>query len=438
MEKLNTLVIALLFCAAVTRAQEIYDKPEIGKPIANVHFENVQYYAKKSLSLKEFRGKWLFLDFWYTGCIVSVRSLNHIDELQKKFKDNVQFLMVCINIKKYNAESAFSKMTKRYGFQLPAAFDSTLSDQWDIHSMPHIVIVDPQGIVYAITPGNDFTENKIRDLINGKKPHFYKRKDGINSFDISKFPGTPDSALVYRSILTRWRGEGGGSSDIYEHVKWLPRNRDRGIVLRQCSLSALYKFAYWGRTYHNAKRINDALAYPSPIIEVSDNTPFLEGEKPGDSTHVRYNYNLAVPSARGSDPEFIKHVFQQELKNAFGYDVQLEKRKVEVYRLLAKPAAIEKLKTKGGQPYMFSSPAGLELKNMSMSTLCSLIIYPLSTSDRIFIEENETGYSGNIDIKIDAITTNFEDVQTELKKHGFEIVKEPVEMNVIVIRDPKI
>src|ERR1041385_1425866 len=102
MKKLSMLAIALLFFAAVTYAQAIYDKPEIGKPIANVHFDNVQYFAKRSLSLKELRGKWVLLDFWHTGCKANVKTLEEVNELQKEFKNEIQFVMVCTNNKKYD------------------------------------------------------------------------------------------------------------------------------------------------------------------------------------------------------------------------------------------------------------------------------------------------------------------------------------------------
>jgi hypothetical protein len=38
--------------------------PEVGKPCPDFTLNNVAYYSKKKVSLNDFKGKWLILDFW--------------------------------------------------------------------------------------------------------------------------------------------------------------------------------------------------------------------------------------------------------------------------------------------------------------------------------------------------------------------------------------
>jgi hypothetical protein len=424
--KKSILITILFFLTTTTRAQQM---PEVGKSLPDIYFDNVQYYAKKSVSSKDFRGKWLFLNFWYSGCSSDVKSLHEVDALQKQFKNDIQFFMICMNEKRYHSEFAFTKLTERYKFTLPAAFDSTLHMRWKIWSVPYIVVVDPLGIVRGITNGQDVTSQKIKDLVDGKNVSFHKRRNGT-TYDAGKLPGTADSTLVYRFILTKWKGEWGGSSNLDRYVESPPDLRSRGIQAVDILLADLYAMAYWGFYGRKVVDTKQGLIFPLPIIEVRNDSLFRT------SDINEYTFNLSVRPDRNQDIEFIKHTLQGELKNAFGYEVVLEKRKMEVWRLLAKPGALEKLKSKGGTKKLFYSPAGMELQNAPISLLCKNVIDNLASPDRIFIDKNETGYDGNIDIRIDAIMTDLDDVQAVLKKHGLGLVKEPAEVNVIVIRDP--
>ncbi|HVX01223.1 MAG TPA: hypothetical protein VHA52_12435, partial [Candidatus Babeliaceae bacterium] len=50
---------------------------------------------------------------------------------------------------------------------------------------------------------------------------------------------------------------------------------------------------------------------------------------------------------------------------------------------------------------------------------------------------DDTHYSGRVNIKIDALLTDLDAVNLELKKFGLEIVREPRTIDMLVIKDHK-
>lgn len=50
---------------------------------------------------------------------------------------------------------------------LPVAYDSTLFHKIDIYTCPYLIIIDPAGVVKAIT--NFISSNELKALLNGEK-----------------------------------------------------------------------------------------------------------------------------------------------------------------------------------------------------------------------------------------------------------------------------
>src|SRR5258706_6329974 len=140
--------------------------PQIGKQCPDFNLKNIQNFNRSQSSLKQFRNKWLILDFWTFGCVVCFESFPKIDEFQKDFAEKVQFILVGLNNKR--ARLVFDKFRKHYNLQLAVAYDNILFNQFSIESVPHIVVIDPHGIVRAIT--YSLSKNNFEDLLKGKDP----------------------------------------------------------------------------------------------------------------------------------------------------------------------------------------------------------------------------------------------------------------------------
>jgi thiol-disulfide isomerase/thioredoxin len=427
-------------------------KPEVGYACPDFGLTRVTHYSKKQVSLADFRGKWLFLDFWFTGCTSCINSLPKISQLQEQFQDKIQFLLIGINDRKNNSniELLFEKLAKKQQLNIASAYDSILAAQWEIYTMPHIVIIDPQGIVKHITNGRDMNYAKIKDLVEGKTVSFQAkdiiRSDfGADDHTLSKRSG--DETLIYRSVLTRWNGEKQNSGyPIDAFVLNYPQNLDilrQGWSVAMIPLYGLYNYAYLGRwiwTSNNPDYYGNV--YHKPILQMQDSSLFIYDYQfeLGKGT---YNYNLTLPPEKVTK-EYLMQEIQTNLKSAFGYEVSIEMRLMPVWNLVVSAGHEKKLITKGGHPdngvidsktgNRKSIAAGFRIQNQSVPFFLSLLTHIIGEKDLTpFLDK--TGINSNIDIEIEADLTSFEDIRKSLHRYGLDLVKGVKEMKIIIIRD---
>src|SRR5687768_11904824 len=106
MKKITFLAISVLIVfsgfAQTGPPQPYGPQPEIGKPLPDFKLENVTHYKKKKASLNDFKGKWLFLDFWFTGCSACIKSLPKVNAIQNELKDQLTWVMIGENDRKHN------------------------------------------------------------------------------------------------------------------------------------------------------------------------------------------------------------------------------------------------------------------------------------------------------------------------------------------------
>jgi len=149
--------------------------PEVGRRCPEFIFDDVEYYSKKLVTLKDFKGKWLVLDCWNRHCGACIQSMRHIDSLQQLFGDKVQFLLVGYTGSLYTKHSddsiirgLFAKLRIDQNLNIPIAYDSVLFQRFDIGGCPFIVIVDPDGIIRGFT--YKLTAKNVNELMAGRKP----------------------------------------------------------------------------------------------------------------------------------------------------------------------------------------------------------------------------------------------------------------------------
>jgi thiol-disulfide isomerase/thioredoxin len=436
-------ILAILFSLGLlfkSFAQQHH--PEVGKPMPNFVLVNIKHYKTTKASLNDFKGKWLFLDFWFTGCSNCIKSFPKVNAFYSEFKDQLTWILVGKNDTKYNKgiEILFEKLRVKQNLQIPAAYDSVLTESWEIHSMPHIIIVDPEGIVRFITGGRDITSEKIEDLLDGKEVSFYPKDNDYTEFNAEQTSAidkvdASDKKIMYYSVLSKWNGERPAGS--FEVGDYYTDYKKEGFLQTMIPLFGLYDLAYFGRWFWGSDNALYGKAIREPILELKD-TSFFEYDyaKKGAIKGV-YNYNLILPSFSDYSKDSIMEIMRQDLKRVFKYDVSIENRKFPTWKFIATAQAIKSLATKGGEKFVTkgSTAAGFTMVNSPGNLLLRLIGYYIDDYKTPFIDES--GITGNIDFTIDADMTNVDDVRKALKKQGLDLIKEDQEMKVLVIRDPK-
>lgn len=124
----------------------------------------------KDVSLSDFRGKWVILDFWGSWCPWCIKGFPALKEAYTQYQGKVEI----IGIDCRDKEDVWKAAVKRYELPWvqvynPEATAETLYQAYAVNGFPTKVIVSPEGKIANITVGEDpafFT--RLAELVNGK------------------------------------------------------------------------------------------------------------------------------------------------------------------------------------------------------------------------------------------------------------------------------
>ena len=112
----------------------------------------------KEISLSDFRGKWVILDFWGSWCIWCIRGIPELKEAYEKYNGKLEI----IGIDCKESEEAWRAGVQKYQLNWVNLYNpegSSLLAEYGVKGFPTKVIVDPEG--------------KIRNITVGHNPEFY-------------------------------------------------------------------------------------------------------------------------------------------------------------------------------------------------------------------------------------------------------------------------
>ncbi|MCX4963500.1 redoxin domain-containing protein [Streptomyces sp. NBC_00654] len=106
----------------------------------------------KELSLADFRGRTLVLDFWTFCCVNCLHVLDELRELEEKHRDTV--VIIGVHSPKFVHEAehqAVVDAVERYEVHHPVLDDPELATwkQYAVRAWPTLVVIDPEGYVVA-------------------------------------------------------------------------------------------------------------------------------------------------------------------------------------------------------------------------------------------------------------------------------------------------
>ncbi|WP_316799066.1 TlpA disulfide reductase family protein [Pedobacter frigidisoli] len=173
MKKYTYLLILVMSTLQLMAQQNDKEYPEVGKPMPDFKFTNVKYADQKTLTKASFAGKWFVLDGWNRHCSICLHKMPILNQMKAVFKDSVRFLLVGYNGSLYSKagddkaiRELFEMNRKEQDLTLAIAYDSVMFHRFNIGACPFMIIVDPKGIVRAVTTG--FTSADLKNLMNNK------------------------------------------------------------------------------------------------------------------------------------------------------------------------------------------------------------------------------------------------------------------------------
>ncbi|MBD5269509.1 MAG: AhpC/TSA family protein [Bacteroides sp.] len=109
----------------------------------------------KEVSLRDYRGKWVILDFWGSWCIWCIKGFPHLKEVYEANKDRLEV----IGIDCQDTEEAWRAACDKY--QLPwvnvynVTKEGSVDQLYGIQGFPTKIIISPKGKIMNITTGDD-------------------------------------------------------------------------------------------------------------------------------------------------------------------------------------------------------------------------------------------------------------------------------------------
>lgn len=436
--------ISLILCLILgnllllSALQESINYPRTGERCPDFLLTDVQQFHKTAVTLDDFKGKWLILDFWSEYCASCISAFPKMNNIQQTFSGDVQILFIGIPYKDPNTiKKLYDVHRQELDLKIPIVFDEKLAVQFGVGTYPHIVVVDPEGIVRYIT-GGSLSEENVQDIIEGKKvtlrhkynkfeakPYSYYNKD--IPFLVSG-NGGHEQDYLYRSVLAR-------ATEGTPPLRFFPK-QDRLEILG-FPLANLYQYAYIGQISNTLHNLQDRSLYgaywPIAVIEVHDSTLF----SPNTSTKENlFSYSAHLPNkfsdVVGRNTLHFREILKKDLAALFPFTAHLERRMMPCYHLRIDEDKIEQLKSKYEEREIGQTTGrGFLGKKVSLSQIITKLTHSTDYDDTIpMVFEGE-----DIEIDLEYESIYFEDIVQELKNKGIEITNGTREIYVLVIRD---
>ena len=119
----------------------------------------------KEVSLKDFLGKIVYIDFWASWCGPCIYDMKFMDTLKAKFQDEVVFIQISLD-----SDTDWREAIKMYdvkGINLRADEQSTITKNYGVTGIPAYYLIDKKGnfaVSQVSDPSNDEGQELIRQI----------------------------------------------------------------------------------------------------------------------------------------------------------------------------------------------------------------------------------------------------------------------------------
>jgi len=142
---------------------------EPGTPGVNFTFKDIN---GKDVSFSDFKGKYIYIDFWATWCSPCKREIPYLKKLEEKFHGK-DIVFMSVSLDKPKVHKSWKKFVKDEGLtgvQLFStnAFDTPVAKDYKINSIPRFMLFDREGKVIdtdAKRPSNKELETQLKNLL---------------------------------------------------------------------------------------------------------------------------------------------------------------------------------------------------------------------------------------------------------------------------------
>jgi len=427
-------ILFLFLCSTFCAGQEL----TIADKVPNIKLVDNRNEKMGSFMLSDIKAKLIIFDFWGTGSTSCIKAFPKIDSLQRKFGNEIQFILV----NKESVDSTKRFFEKRKQIKppdVPMVMGDTMLDGLFPHLfMPHHVWIDSTKSIKYITDAFNATENTISSFLNGADVNLSFKVDKTIYGDplVGKIPNWTENVIYYSGLSHCISG-----LDIGNAVESTVGAKDPNRISRNCSsVLQLFQTAFAEGDKYNFDPGNTI------ILEVKDKWKFTSPENKDEYgkwlNSNAYYYELVVPPSRSNN---LYKIMQEDLLRYFDVDVRVEKRKIKCLLFVAF-GELTKLRTKGGSPAInFFSMTGDSLRYMYNVPFETLNGWIMRLAIGTGLETPIIGlvkFKGNVDFEMPTTSNNTNEVdlhsiRNALRKYNLGIIERYYTTAVLVIRDKK-
>lgn len=306
MKKVAFIIILLFTVFGISvNAQEsiISESIQLGTAVPDFDIHILTNEGTTKQSIKDFRGKVVILEFWATYCGPCIPAMEHLNKIQQKLHNE----LVVISITDEDRAKVVSFLNKRPTTSLVALdHDKKLNSLFYHQFMPHTILIDPNGVLKAITSPDEITEEVIylaksgAEIVLKTKAEFATQEQALS-------PVVVDDKSFYKVAISPSK-EGTQSQ--------INKKSETEYDFVNCTVPMMYQILYQtSQTSPNEKA----------CLEVTEQTKYLLQE------NHQYCFSLKVPDQMKNR---LGEIGMRHLEEVFAVKPQFEARTRKVYALV--------------------------------------------------------------------------------------------------------
>lgn len=418
------LLILLLKSALVFSQSAEQGFLAIGDTVPDFEF-SIKNYKTPTAKLSDFKGKLVILDFWGVTCSACIRAMPHMQELQEKFGDKIQIIMVT-----KDSEEQVAKLVQRSEIvrenKLPSAINAKqLAGLFNYYTMPTHAWIDQNGALRYISVSGEATEKNIEAFLGGKDIGLREKKDLNFNLDnpllVNWYPY--QSELTFYTYMAPFNKDYNTAG--FDFVHRLDNGSISRIYSSASTLMELYRLAYG--ILPDSKFAENRI-----LMNFSDAEKYVSDARINDLYKQEYVYKYDLINSRTiSDTQIFKFM-QQQFDMTFNLKSSWQKLKRECNVIRKLPGAEQKLKSKNVPVKYFYNGTLYTMQHIKWR---NFINKQSRNVLRQLIDETEIDPDLLITISIEESWDDLNVVNASLKPYGLVVTREERLMDCIVLDD---
>ena len=419
--------LVVLFLIPFGGYSQVHKTFNIGDSMPPMTFSNIFNKPGSSISLSDYKGKLIIIDFWNRWCGTCIEAFSKMEKLQNEFGEKIKILLVTND----KAEEV-AKLFKR--FKQPAltiiSNDSMLNNMFPHAAVPHHVWINPDGRIQFITDGYNATARNVSKVLDGKDVKLHIKNEATDVDEDSDLWKEGNGRLQkyitnYSFAMTKINEIAStGFTFLKDTV-----NNTCGFKFVNTSLLDLYKVAFGGSIDYQNKdfaknnRIQFNVSGGSEIFEYPVETDSIPGWE--EKNFVCYESKWRI-----HNDSLAYRCLQDDVNRFFPFLVKVETKEVPCY-ILKKAGNFNSLKSGSKEKVYEYTDTSFILKNMAVSIIIeSLNGLELFKSSPVIDETND---SSPINIHLRKAFTDIAILKKQLLKNGFILEEGKRNMKMLVI-----